>query len=603
MSGREKRSVAQPMDYKRYNETGTQNDEGEIGSDMGQPITASHQSEVVTHPSHSAKTGTADTESNLEQDVVNLFPDVNDSEFADTASPRASKRSGRPEMKSNEKNKQNGARPKVKKVTRERDLSLPPPITDKINNLNMAPNLQDKHERNKKNTIPEAKTSGNKKAIPKDREEERYAQYYNISESDNEPDLALMYDKHVQIQHDKKVALDLARLDSQRNLTPDETDYMNEYYLEHLSKVPPPLPHVNIPRKKKLSKAERQQQLIDELANSDELIYCRETGMAKKKQKDSPARSTGKKASPKRDKRRVVKKDDAPKRRTHAKTAAARRSRSPTRKQRGYDRAEPWDRRRGRDRSSSSSGESESTSSDDPDDSNVDDSNSQDTSDTDESGDMSRHSSASSRHRHRRRNKKEKRVKSGILAKPSSKVKQELVYPHFSLCQGGSFVATEVTFNQLTYEQFLAGETHTILRCRNKKERAGRQRLLATITRWRLRTSVAWSQIRAAYAVILRDIENGIATWEENFYAYQHILYERPQLPVKTTKTVNNKAENYWFCKAYQKVNGCSLDPPHVARIGNRDRVVQHYCAKCYINNKQKKFHSESSLECPLYEH
>ena len=43
---------------------------------------------------------------------------------------------------------------------------------------------------------------------------------------------------------------------------------------------------------------------------------------------------------------------------------------------------------------------------------------------------------------------------SGITAKPNSKVKEQLMYPHFSLGQISGFIGQNIQFHQLSYEQF-----------------------------------------------------------------------------------------------------------------------------------------------------
>ena len=144
-------------------------------------------------------------------------------------------------------------------------------------------------------------------------------------------------------------------------------------------------------------------------------------------------------------------------------------------------------------------------------------------------------------------------------------MRQELTYPHFSLCQGGGFVSVEVTFNQLMFEQFVAGETETILSVHNKKEKKGRLRLLSKITRWRLRPSVSWPQLHNAYAVILRDIENEYIIWDTDFNAYQYLLTKR--INTKMSMQKDRRSDGTWFCKAFQCPEGCTKDSPHIARI------------------------------------
>ena len=101
-------------------------------------------------------------------------------------------------------------------------------------------------------------------------------------------------------------------------------------------------------------------------------------------------------------------------------------------------------------------------------------------------------SSSSDSDRDQRRYRK---VKSGISAKPMSSVKYQQKYPHFSLGQQTGFIGLNIQFNQLTYEQFMAGEMSTIINTKNDIECEGRMQLLCRIALWRLRAGVAWQQV------------------------------------------------------------------------------------------------------------
>ena len=510
-----------------------------------------------------------------------------------------------------------GARPKSK--PKNKDNNATPDTQSDANRIdltkdhNIIPLFQDNtidRPEGSKQTKPKDKT----KQIPatKTRQQTNMEARYNFDSSEDEnTNLGNLYKKQLQ-----KTARDAAgrrrshsaddkpsnnglltgwRHDNDSDHDQDHEDGMNSYYEKHVQNKPPPAPHRRIPGVKGSNNRKKQQEIIEQLANSDELEYCRDTGMARKK------RST-RAESPVSDVRRVERR--SPALRSPARSSRSRRSQktrnSPRKRHRGYDRREPWERRRS---PSEDTGETNST--------NTDTNDEYTSASTDHTDNSLRSRDSRSSHDSRRRNKYKKNkkrsrcVKSGLHAKPSNKVKKELIYPHYSLCQGGGYVSAEITFNQLSYDQFIAGEVHTILRTKSSTEKRGRIRLLSTIARWKLRTNAVWSQIRSAYAVILRDIENGVNDWLGDFYPYQYILSEKPVPP---TNNVNNSgknvkrstnAETYWFCKQYQRPEGCEERPPHVARIGNRDRIVAHYCAKCYIKDRTKRPHSESAIECP----
>ena len=87
------------------------------------------------------------------------------------------------------------------------------------------------------------------------------------------------------------------------------------------------------------------------------------------------------------------------------------------------------------------------------------------------------HSSTDSEEMVRKPNKK-----SGISAKPTSGVQQQLTYPHFSLGQYSGFISQNLQYHQLNFEQFIAGEMLTIMSTEDNREREGRIELLQKIS-------------------------------------------------------------------------------------------------------------------------
>ena len=69
-------------------------------------------------------------------------------------------------------------------------------------------------------------------------------------------------------------------------------------------------------------------------------------------------------------------------------------------------------------------------------------------------------------------------TRSGINAKPSSNVRIQQRYPHFSLGQVSGFIGQNIQFHNLNYEQFIAGELTTIAQCDDLDEIEGRTELL-----------------------------------------------------------------------------------------------------------------------------
>ena len=208
-------------------------------------------------------------------------------------------------------------------------------------------------------------------------------------------------------------------------------------------------------------------------------------------------------------------------------------------------------------------------------------------------------------------NDKVRKVKSGITAKPTTGVLEQKMYPHFSLGRTSGFIGQNVRFENLTYEQFMAGELLTINSTIDMNEARGRTKLLQRVAMWRLRTNVSWPQVRQAFAAILRMVEDHEIGWNASWDDYERRIYDKVLSPSGSSTTSsgstgkprrinNNNSDNIvWFCKNYQRIEGCSKEAPHQGRIGNMVRQLHHICAACWLKDRIKRSHSESSSECP----
>ena len=119
---------------------------------------------------------------------------------------------------------------------------------------------------------------------------------------------------------------------------------------------------------------------------------------------------------------------------------------------------------------------------------------------------------------------------------------EQLCYPHFSLGQISDFIGLNIQFHQLTFDQFMAGETKTILTCHDEEEWEDHIQLLNRIAQWYLRTNVSWPQIRNAYALILRRVENRNLMGTDWNRFEQHI-YDQVSIPSKAEKTKNQAGQ------------------------------------------------------------
>ena len=104
------------------------------------------------------------------------------------------------------------------------------------------------------------------------------------------------------------------------------------------------------------------------------------------------------------------------------------------------------------------------------------------------------------------------------------------------------FVGRDIEFDELTYEQFIAGELTTIVNCNDKIEKRGRTELLQRVTLWRMRANVTWPQIRGTYSFILRRLENHEITWNEDWDKYERHIYEKIIIP-NNGPTINNRKQ------------------------------------------------------------
>ena len=58
-----------------------------------------------------------------------------------------------------------------------------------------------------------------------------------------------------------------------------------------------------------------------------------------------------------------------------------------------------------------------------------------------------------------------------------------------------------------------------------------------------------------------------------------------------------------WFCRAYQRNKCKSKENPHLGTLLNSNQVsFSHICATCWLKDKAKLGHPESSTACPNFD-
>ena len=108
-------------------------------------------------------------------------------------------------------------------------------------------------------------------------------------------------------------------------------------------------------------------------------------------------------------------------------------------------------------------------------------------------------------------------------------------------------------------------------------------------------------------STIIRMIENGEISWTADWDRFEHHIYDKIiQTPInksdKSKKVSGGGSDGTWFCKYYQRPEGCTREPPHPGKVGNALKQVQHICATCLSKERVKRSHPECSTECPYKE-
>ena len=197
--------------------------------------------------------------------------------------------------------------------------------------------------------------------------------------------------------------------------------------------------------------------------------------------------------------------------------------------------------------------------------------------------------------------------KSGIHDKATSNIVSKETWPQRNLME--DWADEEVEFCNLTFEQFVAGETKMIQEGTDPAQILGRLQLMRRMAYLKLR-GFDWSLVRKMYAAILRAIETKELKWSDPVDRYENMLYRKlgTNSGTYTGKTRDHKEDKNpqhnkkWFCRDWNR-DGCTKAAPHKAAFGSGQntvyRQVLHMCAACYLKDKQVKDHTETSDACP----
>ena len=201
---------------------------------------------------------------------------------------------------------------------------------------------------------------------------------------------------------------------------------------------------------------------------------------------------------------------------------------------------------------------------------------------------------------------KRSKKKSGLYKKASDEVKVHQKWPHLSLCL--EYSSRNISFNDLTLAQFVAGETEIISGCSDDKERQGRIAFLKALMYDAV--SCKFASILNFYAAWVREIELGKKLWGEDFSKIGDNILKRASFPDQNNKSSASSTATFkkgtgrkivWYCSLFNR-GKCSKESPHKQMINGRMREVMHICAACYNDSKAENQHAEHSKSCPLHD-
>ena len=156
------------------------------------------------------------------------------------------------------------------------------------------------------------------------------------------------------------------------------------------------------------------------------------------------------------------------------------------------------------------------------------------------------------------------------------------------------------------------GETRIIALCEDEQQCIGHIRLMNKIA-YALDESGDWEACRSVYPAVMVPIEMEDEEWDSNFRRFEYMI-PRPvpeqkdqaqksgegELKHKKHTTDNKRKPDYVFCKEFQK-EGRFQPSPHMEKYKDGTEVQMHHvCARCFLKNKEKNPHPETSEVCPL---
>ena len=125
------------------------------------------------------------------------------------------------------------------------------------------------------------------------------------------------------------------------------------------------------------------------------------------------------------------------------------------------------------------------------------------------------------------------KLKSGKYAKNNLNIKKQEQWLHMNLLHK---YVKQCSFDSLDFEQFVAGETKTILLLEDRNVAFKRLELLSKLAHW-LCHCRDWMVVKGLFEAILEAVELGEEDWFSDFGHYEHMITLRMGVEDRGRKT------------------------------------------------------------------
>ncbi len=244
---------------------------------------------------------------------------------------------------------------------------------------------------------------------------------------------------------------------------------------------------------------------------------------------------------------------------------------------------------------------------------NADSSSSDESSEDDSSSVCSSDEEKSKKGKKGKKKKDRKKLhKSGKSKKVTSLVRFPQLWPHSRLSL--DFAGKSKEYEDLSIQEFCEGYV-AIMEVSKVEEMKFRMSHLKELMN--LGSKYQWRNVLNYHASCLLEIERGNMKWGSSFQNLQCTtlaggFLNRNRAPGSSNSTSgagNNSASSQrvssssgegptLFCKLYQR-GVCSFVQDHMGRLNGENKFLKHICAICWLRDRKKETHPETSQECP----